>query len=286
MNVVADVELRVVAVRFEPIDIGRVEHDDAIVGTNDEAGRRGGVVANGRASSIERLAESLVRERLDDVVDRVDAKRVDRIAVERGDEHDRRQWIETCRSRGVERGEAVHARHLDVDQDDLGPRRQHDSTHGIAIVDVADNHAVSASLDEPAELLLERRPGSVFVVWTAVGPLPDASLHDGELVRVAGTPLGARGFGVLSPGEVTILRVEDGKRVPHVVQPTDYPPISSVVDAVLWLGPTSTEALPPPGTYADPAYVDTLRARARILTDVFGVDFSAIVEEAVSQTVK
>ena len=75
------------------------------------------------------------------------------------------------------------------------------------------------------------------------------------------------------PAPVTILVNERGRSVPRT---------ESVVDALLWLGPSRGTSEAPPATY-DPAYLEQLRFRARILKDVFGVDFSDAVEQAAKQ---
>jgi hypothetical protein len=135
------------------------------------------------------------------------------------------------------------------------------------------------------QLLEQTAPGSVFAVWTLVGTTPATalvrSLPPRSLLAVTGTPLGRRSFGEVTSGDVTILVKENGRSVPRRVTPTDYPPIETVVDALLWLGPSSTLSAAPPGTY-DPAYVETLRFRAGILKAVYGVDFSDAIDDAIS----
>jgi hypothetical protein len=64
------------------------------------------------------------------------------------------------------------------------------------------------------------------------------------------------------------------------VQPSDWPPIEDVVDAVIYVGPTRTEAAAAPGAYGDRRWVEELRRRARIMREVFGFDLEPAVDEA------
>src|SRR5215470_12223609 len=68
------------------------------------------------ASMRERLAKAFVTEGLQQVIQRVDGERPDRILIKSRDENDRRQM------RGVERGQrlkAVELRHLNIEKDQI-----------------------------------------------------------------------------------------------------------------------------------------------------------------------
>ena len=72
-----------------------------------------------RARALERFLEARLIERLEQEVERVDLERANRVSVVRRDEDDRRQ---ARRIEILDDLEAVHARHLHVEEDEVGLR--------------------------------------------------------------------------------------------------------------------------------------------------------------------
>ncbi len=75
-----------------------------------------------RLGTRERLAKAIGIEGLEQVVDRLHLERAKRVAVERGDEHDRRRRLPRDRFEDAER---VEIRHLDVEKEQLRLERGH-----------------------------------------------------------------------------------------------------------------------------------------------------------------
>lgn len=71
----------------------------------------------------------------------------------------------------------------------------------------------------------------------------------------------------------------NGKWVEVKVDPTKLPRTRERVDAVLWLGPTSSEAETDPAVCGDAAYQALLRRKATIMSAVFGMDFGPELKE-------
>ena len=70
-----------------------------------------------RARAFERLLEARLVERLEEEVERVNLERADRVRVVRGHEDDGRHVVAV---EVLDDVEAVHARHLDVEEDEVG----------------------------------------------------------------------------------------------------------------------------------------------------------------------
>lgn len=51
-------------------------------------------------------------------------------------------------------------------------------------------------------------------------------------------------------------------------------------DGLIGLGPEHT-ILPDPAIYAEPEYLAELQRRAKILSEVYGMDFNAMLDEAI-----
>ncbi len=137
------------------------------------------------------------------------------------------------------------------------------------------------------QILDERFPGQTFVVWPIAGTGPAAKVAETwrpeTVLSVHDTAVGRASFAQLTPGSVTILKVVDGKRVPYPVKVGDYAKVEDVVDALLYLGPVSTESVPPLSTYRDVKYVEDLRFWAQIMKEVYGVDFSSDLDEVLDK---
>jgi hypothetical protein len=132
-------------------------------------------------------------------------------------------------------------------------------------------------LQNVTQLLAERDPDRIFVVWTVIGS--SLGLRPREL-RSTKTELGARSFAELMPHNLTLLvKGPDGKPVPKPIPPSDLPPIRELVDALLYLGPDAGEVEAPAEVYRDASYVAQLRERAAMLREMLGFDLHDIEAE-------
>ena len=121
--------------RFDPVDFVRAQEEQAAAGLDDQAiGARliapqildqrqqppseiAGLVAfDLLARALQRLGEALAVERLEQVVERADLERLERVLIVRGDEDDERHPLAADRLDDLE---AVHLRHLDVEEHEV-----------------------------------------------------------------------------------------------------------------------------------------------------------------------
>src|ERR1044071_7186178 len=187
VRLAADVELDVVVVGLDPVHVRRVDEDDAAARLDHEArqvaallSRRGdrglfvraapeeGAQALGqtlrlaqldvRLRARERLAEPLVGEGLEQVVERVHLERLERVGVVGGDEDDGRDSFQLYLREHVE---AVHAGHLYVEEEEVG-RPSADLRDGL--------RAAAALVDE-------------FDVGVFGGEVPDRAAGHGLVVH-------------------------------------------------------------------------------------------------------
>jgi hypothetical protein len=137
------------------------------------------------------------------------------------------------------------------------------------------------------QILDQRDPGKTFAVWPVIGPEVTSGIANGlpidSLLNVGNSELRNASFSQLAPGPITILKLVHGKRVAYDVKPEDYSKVGDVADAILYLGPVSTKSEAPIETYRDEHYVKDLRFRARIMKEVYGVDFSGDLEEELAK---
>ena len=112
----------------------------------------------------QRLAEALAVERLQQVVERVHVERPQRVAVVGGDEHDERHLVGAD---GVDHVEAVRARHLHVEEHQVGLQRHDRLGAGGAVAGLADDLEARLVLQQRADAararaVRRRRPGRGF----------------------------------------------------------------------------------------------------------------------------
>lgn len=136
------------------------------------------------------------------------------------------------------------------------------------------------------ELLAARHPRDLFVVWT-LPPAPDAATTLGlhgkrDFLRLDGSPLEGESFARIAPQGLSVRRIVGGDTVWVPMGEVQWPAMSNVVDALLYLGSDATTIDPDPGIYADVAYQDELRRRAVILGAVYGFDFLPELDELLS----
>src|SRR5207248_6832058 len=75
------------------------------------------LLARSAAHAFERALEALLVDRLEEVIERLDVERADRVFVVRGDEDDHRHRLDPDLLDDVE---AAEAGHLDVEEDEVG----------------------------------------------------------------------------------------------------------------------------------------------------------------------
>ena len=163
-----------------------------------------------------------------------------------------------------------------------------------ALIIVGGAHVVRRSLKAPktvvpledaslGDALGRLYPGRTFAVWT----VPEKSRLSKSLDRmpvptiipVTEHHLGGRSFADAAPTGMMVQRVVDGKKRWEPLTASDWPRMRAMADALLFLGPRTT-AEPPPSVFREPAYYDELLRRAKIMSDVFGIEFGQMVKEA------
>lgn len=145
----------------------------------------------------------------------------------------------------------------------------------------ADSTAIPAERESLGVALARKHPGVAYVVYSLVGDSPpDLSARvrsiapPVSLVRVAGTKLGSENSSLLFGKSLTLFRTINGQRVATKIDPAQMPALSQVIDAILYLGPYSHTVSPNASLYlSDSTYLNEVRRRIRILSEVYGGDF-------------
>jgi len=142
---------------------------------------------------------------------------------------------------------------------------------------------IAGSSPGVAEIVSRRHPGSLFVVWT-LPPSPEAPAALGmegarSFLRLRGSGLERESFARLVPAGVSVRRVVAGESRWVPMGELPWPPMSDVVDALLYLGADPGLVDPDPAIYREPAYQAELRRRAVILGEVYGLDFITELEQ-------
>lgn len=132
------------------------------------------------------------------------------------------------------------------------------------------------------DALAQRYPQQTFRIFPVAGDGPLAKLVRGNpretLVPVAGTPFGARNAQIFWDGSVTMFRKVNGVMQPYTLSEKDFPSIESLVDAVMYFGPHAQSAPLPIAQYADAGYVNEIRRRVGLVSQIFGLDQSALID--------
>ncbi len=139
------------------------------------------------------------------------------------------------------------------------------------------------------QLLEARHPGRSSTIYSFFekGALQDLEGVAGwtapTWVELSDHPLGEASFGLIAPS-LSIREEVDGQLVWMPLEAEDWPPMSVMVDALLYLGEEQPgeEVAALPSTYADEAYVLELRRRARLLDELFGFEYYVPSVEALS----
>lgn len=127
-----------------------------------------------------------------------------------------------------------------------------------------------------AELLESNRKGALASVWTVADPGRAAALGlDGTVRfrRVSASDPDTLAFGRLLPAGIVVQRISGRDTAWVPIGNIGWPPIATVIDALLYVGPDTTSVQPDPRIYNDSSYQAELRRRAVILQEVYGVEF-------------
>lgn len=136
------------------------------------------------------------------------------------------------------------------------------------------------------DALAQRYPARVFRIYPAAGTgklaRSMAGRKPGSLVRVAGTALGRQSSQILWPSSVTMFRKVNGTTVPYTLD-KKYPPLATLIDAILYYGPDTTTAPLPVDQYQDCAYITELRRRNALMIQIFGMDQADLITSLARQ---
>lgn len=165
--------------------------------------------------------------------------------------------------------------------------------HRKALVVVGGAHVVRRSLRSPKEIvplenaslgdaLARKYPLRTYAVWTVPANANiSAEFAGASLPAIApAASFASRSFGDAAPEGIMVQRTIDGKQQWVKLASDDWPPISDMADALLFLSATRTKAEPPKSVYKDEAYYNELLRRAKIMSEVFGFDLTEEVREA------
>ncbi len=132
------------------------------------------------------------------------------------------------------------------------------------------------------DALAQRYPPQTFRIFPVAGDGPLAQLVRAKsretLIPVAGTQLGARNSQIFWDGSVTMFRKVNGVAQPYTLEEKDFPSIESLVDAIIYFGPDAPSAPLPIAQYADTGYVNKLRRRVGLVSEIFGLDQRALID--------
>lgn len=137
------------------------------------------------------------------------------------------------------------------------------------------------------DAIAQRYPKDAYRIYPVIGRRAAAAIVRGwpaeTLVDVKGTAVGARSSQLLWPSSVTMFRTVNGKREPFTLQERDFPPIETLIDAMLYYGTDATSAPLPVGEYRNCGYVAELRRRSQLLLNVFGQDQRSLIDSLASR---
>ena len=137
------------------------------------------------------------------------------------------------------------------------------------------------------DALAQRYPTAALRVYPATGTGRLSRLVSGRpagtMLRVRGTSLAARSSQVLWPSTVTMLRKVNGKTEPYTLSTKDFPPIGTLIDAIMYYGSDTVIAPLDVEQYRDCAYLTELRRRNELLLPVFGQDQGELITSLAKQ---
>ena len=137
------------------------------------------------------------------------------------------------------------------------------------------------------DAISQRYPNAAYRIYPLVGRGRFAGIvrqwPAGTLIALNGTALGARSAQLLWPSSVTMFRTVNGKQEPFTLQESDFPPIESLIDALLLYGTDTTSAPLSMATYRDCEYLAELRRRNQLLLPIFGQEQRELIDSLASR---
>ena len=140
------------------------------------------------------------------------------------------------------------------------------------------------------DAIAQRYPQAAYRIYPVIGHKASARVAPSwpreTLIDVKGTTIGSQSSQLLWPSSVTMFRKVNGKSEPFVLQEKDFPPIESLIDAMLYYGTDTTSTQLPVAQYRDCEYLAELRRRNQILLPVFGQEQRPLIDSLASRAVK
>jgi hypothetical protein len=131
------------------------------------------------------------------------------------------------------------------------------------------------------DLLQRRHAGKIFLFGHASTPVDDLRCDTPCVVVARATPLANKPFAPYAPRGVLVQKVVGGQKKWVPIPDEDWPAIGEMVDGLIHYGRHLTTVDPRRRTaFKDGAYIEELQRRARILSDVYGMDFLKQLDEA------
>lgn len=132
------------------------------------------------------------------------------------------------------------------------------------------------------DLLHRRHPGKLFVFWHIVDPIPGGGRVGPTALVLRGSSLQTLSFARFAPKGILVQKTISGEKKWVPLVEADWPTTVEMTDGLIYFGPKITRIEPKPAVYHDSLYVKELRRRALILSDVYGMDFIQVLDEALS----
>jgi hypothetical protein len=143
--------------------------------------------------------------------------------------------------------------------------------------------AVADKMRSAGDLVHRSAPDRTFMFWHIDEPVGTTAPQVPQVVIARGTPLGASSFAPYAPKGVLVRRTINGSPQWVPLAATEWPRVATMADGLIYYGPDSPPIVAPADVYADPVYVAELRRRAAILSEVYGMDFGAQLDEALGK---
>lgn len=128
-------------------------------------------------------------------------------------------------------------------------------------------------------LLHRRHPGKLFTLWSAT--LPECNSLTPCVLGLKGSKFENVSFAAFAPKGILIQKVINGEKQWVPLETSDWPAAAEMADGIIDYGSKRTTIEPRAEIYQEPSYAKELRRRAAILKDVYGIDFSQDLENAI-----
>ncbi len=130
-----------------------------------------------------------------------------------------------------------------------------------------------------ADLIRRRYPGRIFAIYNTQYIPTDKTLP--WLLELRRSAFEHDSFAAFAPRGLSVPRMINGHKQWVTLVEEDWPQAIQMVDGLIYYGPDAQVA-PRSETYRDREYVAELYRRAAIMTEVYGMDFTKQVDEAVA----